>query len=327
MRVGIIGPTGPDQFANNIARCLPNIGVQAVALGPCTPHPRNTVLRIVTEVATRQTAKTQEWFQRSLIGRVRDSGCDVIINVEQSLMPKTVTAIKAGGRRIALWYPDAVSNISRMAMIAADYDALFVKDPLLADRLALVYGLPAVYMPEACNPQWHRPIGEAGQEAHIVVVGNLYPTRARLLMRLQEAGIPLRLHSGGFPRWYDLGSLAGLVTHPEVTCEDKSRVFRQARGVLNNLHPAEMNSVNCRLFEAAGAGAAVLCEQRDSLQDLFEIDQEVLAFSTFDQLIDQCRLLLKDADLTRTIGDAATKRAHGEHTYERRLTAILEYLA
>lgn len=31
-------------------------------------------------------------------------------------------------------------------------------------------------------------------------------------------------------------------------------MFREAAGVLNNLHPAEMNSVNARLFEATAAG-------------------------------------------------------------------------
>ena len=96
--------------------------------------------------------------------------------------------------------------------------------------------------------------------------------------------------------------------------------------MLNNLHPAEMNSVNARLFEATAAGAAVLCEHRDALEDLFLVNTEVLAFSTFDDLVDQCRLLLNDSDLTRKVGDAATARAHADHTYEIRLKAILKHL-
>jgi spore maturation protein CgeB len=326
MRVGVIGPTDPDTFADNIAHCLPHIGVEAVPLGPSTPQPRNKLLRLATELAQRQTAETEQWFQRPLIRRVRDSDCDVIINVEQSLMPTTVAKIRSSGPRIALWYPDPVSNISRMAMVASDYDALFLKDPLFARRLAQVCGLPATYLPEACNPQWHRPIGHAGQEPFIVFVGTLRPTRMRLLARLLDAGIPLKLYGMDFPRWSDPGSLAGLFTNSYVTREAKSRVFREARGVLNDLHPAEMTSVNARLFEATAAGAAVICEHRDVLHDLFRINEEILAFSTFDELVDHCRLLLKEPDLSRTIGDAATARAHAEHTYETRLTAILERL-
>jgi hypothetical protein len=36
---------------------------------------------------------------------------------------------------------------------------------------------------------------------------------------------------------------------------------------------------------------------------------------------------LNDANLTRTIGDAASVRAHAEHTYELRLTTMLEHLS
>lgn len=326
MRVGIIGPTDPDTFADNIAHCLPRVGAIAVPLGPSTPRPRNKVLGHAMQLAKRQTAETEEWFQRPLVRRVRESDCKVIINVEQSLMPATVAKIKSGGKRIGLWYPDAISNISRMAMIAAEYHALFIKDPLFVRRLAEVYGLPAVYLPEACNPDWHHPVGQPGVEPFIVVVGNLYPTRARLLARLQAVGIPLKLYGVNFPRWYDPGPLASLFTYSYVTREDKSRVFRQARGVLNNLHPAEMNSVNARLFEATAAGAAVLCEHRDVLEDLFRLDEEVLAFSTFDELVDHCRALLDEPGRTEKIGDAAAARSLADHTYENRLTAILERL-
>lgn len=327
MRIGIIGPTDSDSLADNIAHCLPNIGVEAVPLGPSTLRPRNRTLGLAAQKIVNLTAETEEWFQRPLVKRVRESGCDAIINVEHTLMPATVAKIKRGGRRIALWYPDAVSSLARMAMIASDYDLLFLKDPLLAQRLADVYGLPAFYLPEACNPQWHRPIGPAGADPFIVFVGGLRPSRARLLTRLYSAGIPLRLYGSNFPRWSSPGPLADLHTHSYVTREAKSQVFRGARGVLNDLHPGEMASVNTRLFEATAAGAAVLCEHRDALEDLFTIDKEVLAFRTFDELVDQCRLLLNDSDLTQKIGDAATLRAHADHTYQVRLTAILEHLA
>jgi spore maturation protein CgeB len=101
-------------------------------------------------------------------------------------------------------------------------------------------------------------------------------------------------------------------------------VFRGAAGVLNNLHPGEINGVNARLSEATGCGAAVLCEYRPALPDLFDVGQEVLAFRDFDELVGQATRLLHEADLTARIGDAAARRAHRDHTYERRITALLE---
>jgi spore maturation protein CgeB len=51
--------------------------------------------------------------------------------------------------------------------------------------------------------------------------------------------------------------------------------------VLDNLHPAEMHGLNCRLFEATAAGRAVLCESRPARAELFDTDREVLAFASF----------------------------------------------
>lgn len=326
MRVGVIGPTGPDTLADNILHCLPLIGAQAVALGPATPRPNNRVLRTLVEVGRRQSAETEEWAQRPLISRVREAHCDVVLNLHQSLMPGTVAKIKRLGPAVGLWFPDSVASIQRLAMIAADYDALFLKDPLFAQRLRDVYGMHAVYVPEACNPTWHRPVGRPATSAYIVVVGNLYPTRVRLLNRLHEAGIPLKLYGATFPRWYDAGAVSALRPGPHVTRMDKSRIFREAAGVLNNLHPAELSSVNARLFEATAAGGAVLCERRDALTDLFVDGKEVIGFSSFEELLAAAQALLADPAAAKAIGDAGSARAHQDHTYQIRLAEMLSML-
>lgn len=322
----MIGPIGPDTLADNILHCLPLIGAQAVALGPATPLPNNRILRALAELGRRQSAETEEWAQRPLISRVREAKCDIVLNVQQSLMPGTVARIKRLGPAVGLWFPDSVASINRLAMVAADYDALFLKDPLFAQRLRDVYGLYALYVPEACNPTWHRPVGRPASSGHIVVVGNLYPTRVRLLTRLQEAGIPLKLYGANFPRWYDAGSVATLPAGLFLTRENKSRVFRESAGVLNNLHPAELSSVNARLFEATAAGGAVLCERRDALTDLFEDGKEVVGFSSFDELLACAQALLRDPAAAKTIGDAGSARAHRDHTYQVRLEVILAVL-
>lgn len=327
MRVAVIGPTGPDTFADNILHCLPSIGAEGVAIGPATPRPHNRLLNAMVEVSRRQSAETEQWWQRPLISRIREARCDVVLNLHQSLMPGIAAKIKRLGPALALWYPDSVASTQRLAMVATDYDALFLKDALFVERLCEVYGMPAFYLPEACNPAWHRPVGEPASSPHIVVVGNLYATRIRLLTRLHDEGIPLKLYGSRFPRWYDPGTVSALPLGPFVTKLDKSRVFREAAGVLNNLHPAEMNSVNARLFEATAAGGAVLCERRGVLDDLYVDGKEVLAFSSFDELLFSIRSLLADPGRTEAIGDSGSARALKDHTYEVRLAAILAVLS
>jgi spore maturation protein CgeB len=223
-----------------------------------------------------------------------------------------------------MWFPDHLANLDRQLMLMADYDRVYFKDPLLVERIRVLTDLPVAYLPEACNPHWHFPRGEPGRVSEIVVAGNMYPTRVRLLDRLHADGIPLRLYGAGFSSWIPERPIMARHVGKSVVRQEKAEVFRSASAVLNNLNPSELTSVNCRLFEAAGCGAAVLCEGRPTLRDHFDVGRELLAFDTYDELRRHCVSLLADPSLGRGLGDAAAKRAHADHTYQLRLKSLLE---
>jgi len=343
MRVGVIGPTFPDGFADNVLQCLPDLGVEAVALGPAVWRgDRNLLVKRAVARLRLAGGMPDGRFQRGLVRRAMEQSLDVVISVDGALLPDAVAALRRHGVRTCLWFPDAVSNLLLYQFFHAPYDVMYFKDPLLVERLRATLGLPARHLPEACNPAWHRPPVEPrpaesrtaerdaapwAVEPHIVVAGNLYTTRQILISRLLDAGVPLRLYGPPLPRAVPDPRLRAIHTGRYVTRYEKARVFRRAAAVLNNLAPSEMHSVNCRLFEAAGCGAAVLCESRPTLPELFETDREVVAFTDFDELVERARKLLSDADLARSIGDAAAARAHRDHTYQRRLAVILEQVA
>jgi spore maturation protein CgeB len=242
-------------------------------------------------------------------------------------MPVVVSQLRRAGVRVVFWFPDPVTSLGRALMLLAPYDALFFKEPHLVERLRATIDLPVYYLPEACNPRWHRPMGPAGTEPYLVVAGNMYPSRVRLLERLIAKGIPLKLYGPGFPRWMGETTARGAHTGRRVYYEEKARIFRSAAAVLNTIHPAEIAGVNGRLFQATGSGAAVLTEFRPVVPDLFTVGDEVLVYHGFDDLIDQATRLLNEAGLTARLGDAATRRAHRDHTYDRRLTTILEQVS
>jgi len=325
VRVGVIGPDSPDMFADNIIDCLPGLGAEPIALGAARRRTGQRHVDAIVERYASQSRSVDVRLQQSVADRALEAECDVVINVVGGLRPEVVKRIRASGTRVALWYPDHMANIGNQMMLTAPYDRLYFKDPLLVKWLVDMAGLPGTYLPEACNPRWHRPIGESASEPGLVSVGNMYPSRVLLFDRLLSDGLPLRLYGSGFPRWMPDRPLMQFHTGLHVVREEKAQVFRQSTGVLNNLHPAE-RGVNCRMFEAAGAGAAVLCEARQPLGTLFDIGSEVLTFATYEELVKQCRRLWEDPDLTRRVGDAASERAHAEHTYRHRLRSILEDL-
>jgi len=324
VRVGVIGPVGRDEFADNIGDALRRMGHQVAQLGPVHPSHHNRNLHNATMLSRMALPSLDERAQRRIARAALEADCEIIINIDLRLMPSTVARLKRDGARVAFWFCDAVSQLGRQLMLLAPYDALFFKEPHLVECLRANLGLPVYYLAEACNPGRHRPVVPAGTEPYLVVPGTMYPFRVRLLDRLIAKGVPVKLYGVGIPRW--LGETPARSAHAGryVTREEKAKVYRSAAGVLNTMHPAEVAGVNGRLFQAAGCGAAVLTEFRPKLPEVFAIGDEVLAFGCFDELVDQATRLLNEPGLSARLGDAAARRAHSDHTYEQRLAVILE---
>jgi spore maturation protein CgeB len=326
MRIGVIGPTWPDSFAKNIIDALSAMRHETTSLGSSYSLGGSYTTRVASTVRNLLPA-LDERAQRRVARAALEHECEIVINTEQRLMPGVVRQLRACGAKVALWFPDPMTNLGRQLGLLAPYDALFFKEPHLVARLRALLDLPVSYLPEACNPRWHRPLATPGTEQYLVIAGNMYPSRIRLLERLMSKGIPLKLYGAGFPRWVGHTPLRDAHAGRAVFQEDKARVFGSSVAVLNTFNLGEINGVNARLFEAAGSGAAILTEFRPALPELFAIGDEVLAFHDFDELVGQATRLLSESGLSAKLGDAAARRAHESHTYEKRLTVILEKLS
>lgn len=324
MRIGVVGPVAPDRFAENVGNALERMGHAVTYLGPARVFGRGRIATQVTVLARQAWPLLDERVQRRIVGEALGAGTEVVVNLDSYLTPDAVVRLKRGGVRVAFWFPDHVGNLGRQTMLLAPYDAMFFKEPHVVERFRALLDLPVYYLPEACNPRWHRPLVTAGTDPHLVVAGSMYPSRVRLLDRLIDRGIPLVLYGGRFPRWMGKAQCRDVHTGRYLAGEEKARVFRSAAGVLNTLYPAEVAGVNARLFEAAGCGAAVLTEFRATVPDLFEVGGEILVYHDFDELIEQATRLLNEAGLPARLGDAAARRAHRDHTYDLRLATILE---
>ena len=324
MRIGVIGPVEPDTFGANILEAVHDAGDVAVPLGPARASRRLMITSRVADLSLQALPRLDERAQRRIVSASADAGCELVISTDARLMPESVAGLRRNGARVALWFPDHVANLGRALMLIAPYDALFFKEPHLVDRLRAMLDLPVYYLPEACNPRCHRPAVPAGTEPYLVIAGNMYPSRVRLLERLIAKGIPVRAYGSAIPRWIVGSPVRDIHAGHAIFTEEKARVFRSAAGVLNNLHPAEVTGVNARLFEAAGSGAAVLTEFRPAVPDLFAVGEEVLAFGDFGELVEQASRLLHEPGLTARLGDAAARRAHRNHTIAHRIATIIE---
>jgi spore maturation protein CgeB len=324
VRIGVVGPMAPDYFADNVGDALARLGHDVSQLGSARPYSRMKLKSRVTALTWQALPRLEERAQDHVVRSALEARCEVVINLDAHLTFSAVTRLRREDVRVAFWFPDHVASIGRQMMLLAPYDAMFFKEPHIVERLRATLGVPVYYLPQACNPRWHRPIGSPGTDLHLVIAGNMYPSRVRLIERLLAKGIPLKLYGVGFPRWIGDSPARSCHTGRCVFREEKAQAFRAAAGVLNTMHPAEIAGVNSRLFEAAGCGAAVLTEYRATVPELFDVGHEVLTYRDFDELVDQATRLLSEPNIGGRLGDAAARRAHRDHTYDLRVAEILE---
>jgi spore maturation protein CgeB len=325
VRIGVIGPIFPDSFADNVTDTLRRMGHDADALGSTYRTNSSKIGAVLTQVAQGSQRATLQ-LQRNIVAGATKTRYDVVITLDGALLPQSVRQIQRNGTAVALWFGDAVSNLGRQLMFLAGYDVICFKDSELVRRVRATLDDNVIYLPEACNPSWHRP-SDVPIHPVVVVAGNMHPFRMRLLERLARAGVPLRIYGPPWASWLHSDLLEPLYTGQYLARHDKAQIFRTAGVVLNTLHLGEMASVNCRLFEAAGCGGAVLTETRADLSGLFDVGTHVATFDSFDGLVEQCRWMLAHPDDARSMGDRASARAHADHTYEGRLSTLLAALS
>lgn len=229
-----------------------------------------------------------------------------------------------------VWYPDAMVNLGNHRMFLAPWDRLFFKEPFLVDLLTSTTNLPTHFLPEACNPSWHRSeTWSSDQERQqyacdVAVAGNLYPYRLLLLEQLPSE-LHLRVYGAQLPLPPRFSSVDTSHTGRFVSGRTKALAFQGAKVVLNTMHFGEIRGVNARLFEATACGGFVLTQASPELGEYFRAGSEVVTFGNAAEMREALTYYLGlSADEQRAaIATAGQRRAHADHTYHHRLRNLL----
>lgn len=256
---------------------------------------------------------------------------DLLLSCHDFLTADQVKAIKCLTHvPVALWYPDHIGLFRRGMFLNAAYDFLFFKDPYIVELLRNELGdMRAYYLPEACNPRYHKPVALTAEDervygCEVATAGNMHSNRAALFAQLTD--FDCKIWGNPAPHWLDVSALKYMIQNRFVANEEKSKAFSAAKIVVNNLQPGEIGGTNVRTFEIAAAGGFQLVNDRPALYDLFEIGQEIQTFRSVAELKEKIRYYLDYPEERLAIAAAASKRALRDHTYERRLSELLQII-
>ena len=252
---------------------------------------------------------------------------------------KTIRRLKAEGIITCLWFVESGYEYSYWRDAAFEYDFFFYIQPgRFIEEVAALGVKNAMYLPHGCNPKIHRRLSLSETEQRIYgsdlsFLGEAGPDRAEAFGHLKDYDI--KIWGGGWnkfldKRWGIEDKIMGGKRRVDVTAVTK--IFN-ASSLNLNLHAAgnirnnfQGDFANARTFSLAGCGAFQLVDKREAISLHFKIDEEIVCFSTIEELKEKIDYYLAHPEEREEIAKAAQERAYKEHTYAHRIEEMVEFI-
>jgi spore maturation protein CgeB len=311
----------PDNFAENVASTLKNMGHEVLT----APQParvfNDRIMHFMQIGYDKFFPNSLTPQEKWLLKVYKTFKPHVVLTLTQALNEEVLNALKKDGIITACWWGDTPANMSKQGLLCEGWDFIFIKDKYAAFKLKTL-GLNAFYLPEAMNPQWHKKCYTTIDNS-LLFAGNTYDYRHYLIWKLLQAGIKdIKLYGQRPPRWAK-NEVKHIFLNKFIVKEEKSFHFGSSFACINSTAMSEGNSLNCRAFEIAGTGALQIMEFRPAIEDCFEPEKEIVTYSSFEELIYKIDYYKNNPDLALQVRNAAYNRALNDHTYQKRLTHII----
>src|SRR4051794_2985194 len=268
---------------------------------------------------------------------VKASGVGVLDDVlEQGVLDRR------GDGLALLWDVDAPATLARMEADVADplrslvpeYDLVLTYGggaPVI-DRYRALGANECIPIYNALDPETHHPVPPDGRfAADLAFLGNRLPDRearvGEFFLRAAEL-LPERSFLLGGAGWEDRDLPPNVRLLGHVSTNEHNAFNSTPLTVLNVLRAsmaANGWSPATRVFEAAGAGACLMSDAWQGLDDFLEPGREVLVATSGEDVA--AVLEAVSAEAAARIGAAARQRVLAEHTYAHRAAQVEQVLA
>lgn len=328
MKIAIIGANRPDSMEFHLENAFNHAGhcAEVFDIYDSKLFSIDKLRPIVTAIDKSLRTYNDSYDERrfiSMLPKINSFAPDIVICLYKDIHPTLVDRLKKINRKVVHLNPDAMTTLGYQQVFAGKYDAWFTKDPYMLDLMKHNMHLNVFPYTEAFNqrynpkPQKDKAISEQETRIDVATYGTLYPYRNRMLGEIVKAGVDITLFGVVPHRFFDT-NLAKYCTGKYIRGEEKARVLYGAKIVLNTLHFAEVESVNCRFFETNGCGAFQLCDYRPILKNLLPkgIDPDLVSYKSTDEAIDKIKYYLSNPLERYEIADIVYKHFIGNYTYD-----------
>ena len=327
MNIVIVGSQAVDSLERHLCDSFRALGHQATLLDVAGQW-------LLSSKFNYWLSRFVECYDRSVCRNLADNILklepDLVVVVYRYMHPVLVERLKKyrPGVPVVQLNPDPLSNFEKQQIIAANFDYYFSKEPYIVDTLRHKGGLNAHYLPEGFNPRVHQkpPVEKAVAEwltnIDVLVFGNMYAYRSRMVEQLMRAGVRVSVYGKQGP--YASPSVNAVFHQQYLLGPEKNRLLYGAKIVFNNFHYAEVSSVNQKYFEINGIGAFQLCGYKTTVDDYTGVPAEQVTYQTMDDAIDKIRYYLSRPAERHELAEQQYAHFQRYHTFDRRVSQLLE---
>lgn len=274
-------------------------------------------------------------------------GADLVVKasgvgVFDDLLEAATLDLRRPGQRVVFWDVDAPATLERVQTNSQDpFRALIARYDLVLtygggapvmDAYGALGARDCVPIYNALDPESHHPTApDLRFAADLAFLGNRLPDReARVdeFFGRAAALLPEQTFIIGGSGWHDKPLPANARDVGHVYTADHNAFNCTPRAVLNISRDSMARfgfSPATRVFEAAGAGACLISDAWEGIEQFFQPNTEILVARDGEEVAEIMRTLTQER--AREIGAAALRRVLAEHTYAHRAVQVEAALA
>lgn len=255
------------------------------------------------------------------------------VGIFDELLEAAVVRIKKEHQLTVFWDVDAPATLDRVnnnnndpfRSLIPQYDLILTYgggDPVV-DAYKKLKCRECIPVYNALDPETHYPEKPDPRFiCDLAFLGNRLPDREERVEKffLEPAGVlPAKKFLLGGNGWHDKHMPDNIIYYGHVSTNDHNKFNCSPLAVLN-ISRSSMASYGfspaTRVFEAAGAGACIITDYWEGIDNFFEPGKEILVAKTGGDVITLIKELTPER--AENIGKAALKRALASHTYRHR---------
>ena len=244
----------------------------------------------------------------------RDERFDIVLHL------KGLTAYDPNPAQVNLLW--SISHPEKLGAEECErYDAVLVASEAFAATLRERVGVPIAVLEQATDPEVFFPEADPAHARDLVFVGNSRKVLRRTLAALLPTEHDLAVWGGDWDGLIDTRHVVGAY----LPNDEVRRAYSSAAIVLND-HWDDMREhgfASNRLYDAVACGALVVSDRLDGLEERF--GGAVVTYETADELRTIVDHFLAHPDERARRGAAGRAIVLAEHTFARRVDALLEH--